>query len=256
MAVRKDMFHYLFQAKDPETGGPGYTHEELVEENNLLVVAGADTTSTTFAAIFFYLTRNPNAYRRVTSEIRAKFKSAEEIHSGKELNSCRYLRACIDEALRMNPPVGADAPREVLAGGIDVDGEYVPKGMDVAVSAYSLHHNEEIFPDASSFRPERWIPDEDTGVTAASVARSESAFAPFSMGSRGCPGKNLAYLEMSIVVAKVLLLSDVRAVEGNDLGAGRPDLIWGRRNEAEFQTWDMFVASREGPVVQFKPVAK
>ncbi|KAL8724862.1 MAG: hypothetical protein Q9181_006643, partial [Wetmoreana brouardii] len=252
MAVRKDMIHYLFQAKDPETGGPGYTHEELVEENNLLVVAGADTTSTTFAAIFFYLTRNPNAYRRVTSEIRATFKGAEEIRSGKELNSCRYLRACIEEALRMNPPVGADLPREVLAGGIDVCGQYLPKGTDIAVSAYSLHHNEEIFPDPSSFKPERWIPDEDTGVTAASVARSESAFAPFSIGSRGCPGKNLAYLEMSIVVAKVLFLSDVRAVEGNNLGAGRADLVWGRRNEAEFQTWDMFVASREGPVVQFK----
>lgn len=251
--IRKDMFHFLFQAKDPETGGPGYTQEELVQENELLMIAGADTTSTTFAAMFFYLTRNPDVHRKLTSEIRATFKSVDDIESGPQLTSCRYLRAFIDEALRMNPPIGSDMSREVLAGGIDIEGELIPAGIDVAVSLYSLHHNEEFIPNAFHFKPERWLTDAEDGDAAADNGKSKSAFAPFSMGVRGCAGKNLAYLEMSIVMAKILYRADVRAVQGDELGAGRPDLMWGRRNKTHFQTRDVFVSAREGPMVQFKP---
>ncbi|KAL8742622.1 MAG: hypothetical protein Q9184_008223 [Pyrenodesmia sp. 2 TL-2023] len=217
--VRKDMFHYLFRAKDSETGGPGYTQQELFEESDLLVVAGADTTSTTFAAMFFYLTRNPKVYETLTNEIRKTFNSSTDIRAGALLSSCRYLRAFINESLRMNPPVAADLNREALAGGVTVDNHHVREGTNIGVSIYSLQHNEDIFPDPFFFRPERWIPDESTGVTAESVAVCESAFAPFSIGPRGCPGKNLAYMEMSITMAKVLYLSDVQAVEGDDLGA-------------------------------------
>lgn len=250
--VRKDMFHYLFRAKDPDTGGPGYNQQELFEESNLLVAAGSDTTSTTFAAMFFYLTRNPKVYERLTNEIRKTFNSSADIRAGPQLSSCRYLRAFIDESLRMNPPVAGDPNRRALAGGVTIDGHHVQEGTNIGVSIYSLQHNEDIFPDPFVFRPERWIPDESTGVTAESVAACESAFAPFSIGPRGCPGKNLAYMEMSITMAKVLYLSDVQAVEGDDLGAGKAHLIWGRRNKAIFQTKDTFVSEREGPRVRFK----
>ena len=120
--VRKDMFHYIFQSKDPETGNMGYRHEELFCESDLLIIAGSDTTSTVFAAMFFYLTRNPRVYDKLMTEIRTTFTNAEEIRSGAKLTSCRYLRAFIDEALRMNPPVPAELARETLAGGMHIDG--------------------------------------------------------------------------------------------------------------------------------------
>ncbi|KAL8961690.1 MAG: hypothetical protein Q9193_001798 [Seirophora villosa] len=249
---RKDMFHYLFRAKDPETGGPGFMQEELFEESDLLVVAGADNTSMALAVMFFYLVRNVKVYERLAEEIRKTFKSSEDIHAGPQLSSCRYLRAFIDEAMRMNPPVGADLNREVLASGMHIDGHFVREGTNVGVAAYTLQHNDDVFADPFAFRPERWIADEKTGVTAEDVAACEAAFAPFSIGPRGCPGKNLAYLEMSITMAKVLYLSDVQAVEGDTLGAGSADLIWGRRRAACFQSRDTFVSQRDGPMVQFR----
>ncbi|KAL8804216.1 MAG: hypothetical protein Q9200_005909 [Gallowayella weberi] len=250
--AREDMFHHLFHARDPETGGPGYRMEELFEETNLLVIAGSDTTSTVIPAMFFYLTRHPEAYQRLTSEIRTAFGSAKEIRAGPKLASCRYLRAFIDETMRMNPPVSGDMQREVLAGGITIDSRYIPKGINVSVSSYSLHHNEDTFPDSFKFDPERWIANEKTGMAPAGIAASESGFAPFSSGARGCPGKNLAYLEMSITMAKALYLCEVRALEGNEIGAGKPGLMWGRENKNHFQTWDVFVSLRQGPLVQFK----
>ncbi|KAL8863818.1 MAG: hypothetical protein Q9198_010310, partial [Flavoplaca austrocitrina] len=125
--VRKDMFHYLFHAKDPLTGGPGYTRAELRVETSLLVIAGSDTTSTVIPAMFFYMTRNPRIYEKLTSEIRKTFHNVGEIHSGPQLSSCRYLRAFIDETMRLNPPVAGDLTREVLAGGITVEDQYLPE---------------------------------------------------------------------------------------------------------------------------------
>ena len=149
----------------------------------------------------------------------------------------------------MNPPVLNELKREVLQGGLIVDGHVFKEGTDVGVSMYSLHHNESIIQDASVFRPERWILDEKNGVTAESIAAVESAFYPFSYGPRACPGKHLAYLEMSITMAKLLYLADVRAVEGSDLGAGSADMTWGRRNKMHYQTYDHFVSTRDGPMV-------
>lgn len=249
---RDDMFHHILQAKDPETGQPGYSRAELHNESEQLVIAGSDTTATVFAAMFFYLTRYPIVYAKLTAEIRTAFTDVGQIRDGVPLNSCRYLRAFIDETMRMNPPVGVEPVREAMAGGTIVEGHHLTQGICLGVSIYALHHNQDIFPDAPTFKPERWIPDEVAGTTAESVLLSRSAFVPFSTGPRGCPGKNLAYMEMSIVMAKILFLADVRSVEGNDLGAGRPEMIWGRRNKMQYQAKDAFVSAKDGPMVQFK----
>lgn len=51
----------------------------------------------------FYLSRNPEVYRKLAGEIRTTFSSGHDIRSGPRLTSCRYLRAVINETLRMSP---------------------------------------------------------------------------------------------------------------------------------------------------------
>lgn len=70
-------------------------------------LAGGDTTATALSALFFYLSRNPEAYGKLADEIRTTFSSHSEIHGGPKLAGCRYLRACIEEALRMSPSVSS-----------------------------------------------------------------------------------------------------------------------------------------------------
>ena len=250
--ARKDMFHYFFQAKDPETGHSAYSPGELLMEAQLLVIAGADTTTTTLAAVLFYLTRNPLVYARLGQEIRTTFQTVDEIRSGAKLSACRYLRACLDEAMRMSPPVPGDLQRQVLPGGLKVDDIFVPEGFQISTCTYALHHNESVFQDPFVYRPERWIVDEKSGVSAADVARAETAFSPFSAGPRACMGKNLAYLELTITLARLLYLLDVKGPDGDTLGQGAPDLMWGRRGKQQYQLSDFFMACKEGPMTQFK----
>jgi len=203
------------------------------------------------AATLFYLVRNPSALAQVTAEIRKEFTTVEDIHQGPQLNSCTYLRACIDEAMRLSPSVGGLLPREVLPGGITIDGEYIPSGMVVGTPHYTIHHHAAYYPDPFAYIPERWFTSER--VNEHDVAVAQSAFCPFSIGPRGCIGKGLAYIEMAITLARVLFLYDLRRAQGIvDPGEGKTGAEWGRHRSTEFQLVDTFTSLKEGPMVEFR----
>ncbi|TDZ13988.1 Cytochrome P450 monooxygenase AKT7 [Colletotrichum spinosum] len=254
---RRDFFYYLLKARDPETG-LGFSTPELWGESNLLIIAGSDTTSTAMAATIFYLVRNAAALEKATAEVRSKFDNVEDIHQGATLNTCTYLRACIDEAMRLSPSVGGLLPREVLNGGMVIDGEHVPAGTVVGTPHYTLHHNENYYPSAYSYIPERWMvgasnPVSGRATTEEDLARAQSAFCPFSVGARGCIGKGLAYAEMSTTIARTLFLYDLRKAVGVfDPAEGRADLEESRRRPSEYQLYDTFTSMKDGPMVEFR----
>lgn len=252
---RKDFFYHLLNAKDPETG-KGLDTDELWGESNLLIIAGSDTTSTALASTFFYLTHNTPALQKVIDEVRSTFSSVEEIVNGSALNSCVYLRASIDEAMRMSPPVGGGMPRTVLPGGLNVDGETLPAGVDVCVPHYTLHHNSSCYPSPFSYLPERWIPSQAPADLAPYIEKAQAAFCPFSIGPRGCIGRGLAYIELMTSLGRCLFQDDVRLAPGTHLGEGGEGRRWewGTERRDEYQTKDTFTSVKEGPAVQFRKV--
>ncbi|KAF2795044.1 cytochrome P450 [Melanomma pulvis-pyrius CBS 109.77] len=251
--AQHDLFSSVVDAKDPETGKM-FSQKELFAEARLLLVAGSDTSSTTMSALMFYLSRYPDCYEKLASEIRATFQSEDEIHSGSKMNQCTYLRACIDEALRMSPPVGSTLWREVSpgTGGIVIDGVYVPEECEVGVSTYVIHHNEEYFPDSFVFSPERWIASSSNPKERVELARR--AFSPFSLGPRGCAGRTMAYMEISNVLARTMWHFDFATSEGSlkHVGAGAPNGPKGRHRTLEFQLQDHLVSTHAGPYLRFK----
>ncbi len=106
---------------------------------------------------------------------------------GPELASCRFLHACIDEALRMSPPVGSALFREVVApGGAVIDGHPVPQGADVGVGIYAIHHSPECYgPDPFVYRPDRWLVDDGHG----SIESARAAFNPLLHRHARLPGQ-------------------------------------------------------------------
>ncbi|GFP54894.1 hypothetical protein ACSS6W_002789 [Trichoderma asperelloides] len=260
-ADRRDFFWYLLKARDPETG-EGFTTPELWAESNLLIIAGSDTTSTAMAATLFYLTRNPAAMKKVTEEIRGKFNDVEEIVQGPALSSCTYLKACIDEAMRMSPSVGGIPPREVMAGGATIDGEVLPEGTVVGTAHYNIHHNEAYYPQSFTYIPERWVAGDMNPITGKpttkeEVERAHSAFVAWSLGPRGCIGKAMAYVEMTLSLGRAIYLYDMRRAIGvKDISEGNPDLEYGRHRVDEFQLRDIFTSGKCGPLVEFRRAQK
>ncbi|KAJ9503526.1 hypothetical protein LTR99_002288 [Exophiala xenobiotica] len=253
---RKDFFHHLLNAKDPETGEK-FKPTDLVGEAALLVGAGADTSSTAMSACFFYLMRTPRALSRLQEQVRSAFGDVEEIKYGAKLISLSYLRGCIDEAMRMSPPVPGLLDRLVLPGGADIDGHTIPEGMVVGVPIYTIHHNEKYYPRPYEFLPERWIAGSDSSVagfdvTPESVEIARSAFNAFSCGPRNCVGKNMAYMELFVAIARTIWLFDIRLKEGDHTGEGGPGLGLGRERSGEYQLKDWLISERYGPVLEFR----
>lgn len=248
---RKDMFHYLFKTTD-NAGNPAYSVDELNAEAMLLIIAGSDTTSTTLSGFWFYLTRHPRVYSKLVEEIRTTFKSADDIQTGPALTSCKYLQACVNETLRLSPAGLSELARDVLPGGLDIEGQHIPEGTHVGVATWVMMHHEECYGDPWVYRPERWIPDSVTGVTAEDVAKAQSSFNPFTIGQGKCAGQKLAMGELLITTAKTLHRMDVRLAPGDTLGAGALELGWGMRRKDHITLKDAYIAVRDGPIVQFR----
>lgn len=199
------------------------------------------------SSVWFYLMHNPNALDRLQQSIRSDYNSVDEIQYDAKLKGNSYLHACIDEALRLTPPVCFMPPREVCAGGATVAGSLVPQGTIIGVPFYALFHNKEYFAHPWEFRPSRWLSADEggDGLPAEALARQRQAFVPFSVGLRGCIGKNLALMEMYVSVARVLFVYDVRLAPGiTSVGCGA---------NGEYHFKDYFVASqKEGPMIQLR----
>lgn len=251
---RKDFFYWLFRAIDPETGKLGYNKDELWGECELLTIAGSDTTATVTSAMFFYLVRYPEVQAKLAGEIISAYSSLDEIKGDAKLYDCTYLTAVINETLRMAGPISADPEREVLPGGMIVNGKYLPEGVNVGTGLYGLSHNKDVYPQPFIFQPKRWIvsSNEKEGSSAEDVALAESGACSFTTGSRGCVGKNLAWLEMRLVMAKLIWTFEIKEDVTNKVGGGSPTQREGRRIENEYQTHEVFVSQRYGPMVNLK----
>lgn len=279
---RKDIMHYLLHARDPTTG-TNFDRQQLNVESGLLIAAGAETTSLTLAAALFYLVRSPRVLNILTGEVRS-VDLAGEVNEASTLKfmSLPYLRAVIHESLRLSPPVPSILPRELLPGGITIDGDWIPAGTFVGVSAYAIHRNPAYFPEPDLFYPERWIVDNDLPNTSSkadiprrreAVSIARQAFFAFSQGSRACIGRQLAYYELHITLALLLCKFDIRLTRDSRSGTLLKDSTswregltpvldpkeedkdqWReeRQNADEFQLFDRFLSDRNGPMLEFR----
>ncbi|KAH9223887.1 benzoate 4-monooxygenase cytochrome P450 [Leptodontidium sp. 2 PMI_412] len=249
---RKDTFHYLLNSKDPVTGKM-FTTEQLQADSALIIAAGSDGVAVTLAACMFYLLNNPLSMETVVKEIRENFGSIEEIGNPK-LGSLPYLHACLEETLRMNPPKPSSLPREVLNGGLMIDGYLIPQGVNVGSPLYVIHHDPSVFPDPWTFLPERWIDSSPTGVTPEAVSAAKVASAPFLIGPMNCIGKNMSYIALKLALAHLLFGNDVRASGKLSGGGVVDDAEELRRRKGEYQMTDWILGFRDGPTVEVRQV--
>ncbi|KAH6615956.1 cytochrome P450 [Chaetomium sp. MPI-SDFR-AT-0129] len=184
----------------------GLTLEKLQANSAILIIGGSETTATLLSGVTYLLLTNPEALKKLTREIRGAFQSEAEIDFS-SVSTLPYLLACLDEALRMYPPVPTGLPRVVPRGGANIAGNYVPEKTVVAVHQWAMYHNDAHFKDPFVYHPERWLGD------PAFVDDHKDAFQPFHVGPRNCIGKNLAYIEMRLILARVLWNFDLRIAE-------------------------------------------
>lgn len=194
------------------------------------------------STLFFYLLHDSKALARVTVEIRETFGGKEEIMLASKLSSCRFLQACIDETLRLNPALSLVLPRNVKEGGIVIDGESFGEGIVVGTSIYAMHRNPEYFDEPNMFRPQRWMDQDREGLE-----QLRDAYFPFGIGPRFCVGWRLACAQLKIALARTLYDYDMRLAPDAPCCKSVPEE---RCTERSFGAY--IGLSVSGPLAQFR----
>lgn len=160
-----------------------------------IFTAGAETSATTLLWALLYLARYPDLQNELRSEI-VEFIGDSEDTCMSNLSKLHLTRATIHEVIRIRPIVTLSVPRKV-ANDCEVMGFKFTKDTIVMPNLWSVHHNEEDFPNPEVFNPRRYI--DESGVFTP-----HSHVMGFSLGGRRCPGKPIAQCSLVCTLAQLV----------------------------------------------------
>ncbi|KAI0441397.1 cytochrome P450 monooxygenase [Xylaria telfairii] len=212
---------------------PDYFSRVMIDEQFGFIFAGHETTSTTLCWSLKYLTDHPKAQERLRASMQSALLAAKAEKRNptiQEITSTQipYLDATIEETLRC----AGTAPVVDRVATVDTEllGHRVPKGtvvtclvtgptmkspgFEIDISRRSTSSRVAIeegrvrawrTDDIAAFDPGRWLVDNSTcGGTEADFDPTAGPQLAFGLGTRGCYGKRLVYLEMRIVLTLVV----------------------------------------------------
>ncbi|KAF2176727.1 cytochrome P450 [Zopfia rhizophila CBS 207.26] len=178
---------------------------EMHTHGLLFIVAGTETSATALSGLTYHLLTRPETYENLTEEIRNAFNSIDEM-TLQSLAKLPYLHDCVEEGLRVYPPVPIGLPREVPPEGAVISGQWVPPNAVVYVSQLPAYMDSSNFRDPDQFIPERWSSPEY-------ATDNKNVLRPFLVGARNCLGQSLAYHEIRLIIATVLFHFDLELQE-------------------------------------------
>ena len=119
----------------------------------------------------------------VWDELNLVFGQSDRPCTLEDTSKLKYLEACIKEGLRLYPSV--PLIERTISEDVELDSYQIPAGTSLTLQFYALHRNEEFFQDANTFKPERFLQQQENG----NDQKHPYSFAPFSAGPRNCIGK-------------------------------------------------------------------
>ncbi|RKP07804.1 cytochrome P450 [Thamnocephalis sphaerospora] len=194
---RADVLQRLMDATDPETGAR-LSEDQLIAESIVQFVAGTETTALTLTWTMHYLLSRPECIEKLFDELEQAIPDLTTDVTYDSVKDLLYLEAVLTESMRLCPVAAAGNQRAIPEGGMTVGQYHVPEGYQVIPAVIALQRRDDIFPNPDAFEPERWL------GPAAQVAEMKRAYMPFSLGTRACIGRNLAWVEMKMTLATLV----------------------------------------------------
>nr|AVZ23844.1 cytochrome P450 [Thanatephorus cucumeris] len=177
--------------------------QKLIKDELLnIMVAGRDTTASTLTFACYMLATNPQILSKLRAEI-IDHVGTNSCPTFDNFRDMKYLRAVINEVLRLYPPVPLNqrecaSPTVFKSGGKQY---FIPAGAAVIYSVLFMHTRKDLWgDDAETFDPERWLDDRYKKY----VLPNPFIFLPFNAGPRICLGQQFAYNEVSFFLTRLL----------------------------------------------------
>ncbi|KAK3394828.1 cytochrome P450 [Podospora didyma] len=186
----------------------GFTDENLVDQLMTFLAAGHETTASSMTWAIYLLSKHQDVQTRLRAEIRERLPPIDGSIAGDsstvssiDVDRMPYLNAVCAEIIRYFAPVPLTL--RLAAHDTSIQGQFVPKGTTIILSPWAVNKSEALWgPDASEFKPDRWIPRFDGDKSAAGGgAMSNFAYMTFLHGPRSCIGQAFAKAEFACLLA-------------------------------------------------------
>ncbi|KAI4931464.1 hypothetical protein J4E85_004057 [Alternaria conjuncta] len=188
--ARYDAVQYWFKQHEKYPGK--FTIREIGTQALAAVGAGSDTVAAGIQSFIYHMIRHENAWERAHEEI----VKAQLV----------FVQACVKEALRIFGPVPMGLPRIAPKGGLTFGGRTIPENTIVSINPWVMHYSKEIWgADAHVFSPDRWLAEDST--------TKEKYWIPFGAGYGGCPGQNIAKIELAKIAATLVRDYKIKQVD-------------------------------------------
>ncbi|THU98293.1 cytochrome P450 [Dendrothele bispora CBS 962.96] len=172
----------------------------LRDETLNIMIAGRDTTAATLSFVIYSLAKHPEVYRTLREEILRMIGSdTKKPLIYEQVKECKYLRAVINETLRLFPVVPFNI-RESIHETTWPSPDPTKEPL-TAYSVFMMHRRPDLWgPDAEEFDPNRFL---DHRLKEC-VGKNPFIFLPFNAGPRICLGQQFAYNEMSFMLIRLV----------------------------------------------------
>ncbi|KAJ4160076.1 uncharacterized protein LMH87_008006 [Akanthomyces muscarius] len=142
---------------------------------------------------------------QLRAELRSVVRDETALPPWSTLEQLPYLNAVIQEALRLMHGVASRISLVAPDGDLvyvapDNSSHVIPCGSAIGVSTYMIHTDPKLYPDPTSFVPQRWL-----NANGFRNRELDKYMLSFSKGPRQCVGMHLAYCELHIAMAALAL---------------------------------------------------
>ncbi|EGD94147.1 hypothetical protein TESG_01671 [Trichophyton tonsurans CBS 112818] len=174
--TRPDLFSYILGNDLSEATSDG----DLTYDAELAIVAGSETTALNLTTVLYLLALHPEQKKALQAEIDLLIPTLDQF-SHQKLASSHLLEGCINEALRLFPPVPSGVQRLTPPQGAMIADRWIPGDTIVSTPTYTLHRDSRYFVQPNHFIPERWS-------SKPGLIIRKDAFNPFLAGRYSCAG--------------------------------------------------------------------
>ncbi|KAI6714639.1 hypothetical protein JHW43_002812 [Diplocarpon mali] len=202
----------------------GMTTTEIAKADISILFAAVTNTVPNVYFMICYLFSDVHLLAALRSEVEGIVRREGEkvvLSIGAVRERCPLLTGCFQETLRL-VKTGASV-RVVLEDTMLAEQYLLKKGGVVEIPTGLLQSDSTTWgPDAKEFDPYRWIEAKSMHREDREKRKVQSqAFVPFGGGKNLCPGRHLAFNEITAFVAMVVWGFEIRGGDGRTLEAQR-----------------------------------
>ncbi|GJJ15190.1 hypothetical protein Clacol_009466 [Clathrus columnatus] len=172
--------------------------------------AAIHTSSMSFTHALYHLATEPHYLQPLREEIETVID--EEGWTKVAMTKMHKLDSFFRESQRYNGISLLTLSRIALKDFTFSDGTFIPKGSTISAATYSIHRDDEKYPDGEKFDGFRFarIRAQEGQNTSHQFVNTSADYVPFGHGKHACPGRFFAANELKLMMAYLVLNYDVK----------------------------------------------